>query len=223
VAGANIVAALVGGIVVAQMYFLVLYLQEVSGESPLHAALLTLPIPFAAFVSTVSSARLAGRFGARNVLIVVPLFGVVGHLWWSRLGPGDPYVTAILLPVLVATVGSACCFVPMTLTATRTVAVADHGLASGLLNAFRQVGAAVVLAALATIAASRTTALIGQGVGQADALARGYDRGLVLCAVGSLLITLTAALIVPPDRAGREVAATRNREVALEVAGDRRL
>ena len=198
-AGANLISWLLGGVIVSQVVLISLFLQQVNGESPLRAGMLLLPISAVALPAAFLAGRLVRSVGSRMILIVGPLFGAAGLLWLGQLGEGDPYL-ALLVPGLVSTAGIACCFVPVTIAGTRGVAPRDQGLISGLLQSFRQVGAAVCLAALVTVAASQSTALVGEGLGRAAALAGGYDRAFLVAAGLSMMMSLTALLLLPSDR-----------------------
>jgi EmrB/QacA subfamily drug resistance transporter len=210
-AGADMIAFLFGGLITAQLFFWSLYLQQADHYTPLHAGVALLLPSSAALVSSLLSGRIVGRVGPRAILIVGPLFAAGGGLWIAQLRAGDSFLVHFGLPAIVCVMGSACCFVPMTMCATAGVAPAEAGLASGLLNSSRQIGAALFLAILATVATSHTSALLrgsGPHPSRAEALTSGFDRGLLLTAVLSLVIVIVAATVLPklPPR-GSPVAA----------------
>jgi hypothetical protein len=117
-------------------------------------------------------------------------------------------------------VGTACCFVPMTMCATAGVAARDAGLASGLLNSSRQIGSALFLAILATVATSETASILRSpghgGKTLAQAMASGYDRGLLLTGVLALGISLVGATVIP--RLPKRQADAEAAGVAVESA-----
>ena len=198
-AGANAIAWLLGGVLVTQIVLVSLFLQEVDGESPLRTAMLLLPISVAATPAALAAGRLVRAVGPRAVLIAGPLLGAAGLLRLAWLQDGDSYV-ALLLGAVVSTVGIAFCFVPLTMAGTRDIPLRDHGLVSGLFNSFRHVGAAVCLAVLITVAASRSATLAVDGASRAAALAGGYNRAFLIAAGFSGLMSLTAFLVLPSDR-----------------------
>ncbi len=211
--GANAIAMLLGGVITAQIFFMSLYLQQVNGYSPLHAGVVLLAPTCCAFVSSIVTGKLVGRVGPRAILIGGPVLGALGSLWLAQLEAGDSAIH-LILPALPTVLGCASCFVPMTMSATAGVEMRDAGLASGLINSSRQVGAAVGLAALVTVATSHTVSLLHRGATSApEALTRGYDRGFVITAGMALAMAVIAAVVLPriPTRA-------RAQEEAAEVA-----
>jgi MFS family permease len=105
----------------------------------------------------------------------------VNGTYWSEIFPG----------VAVMSIGMGLTFVPLTLLATTNVSNEDAGLASGIFNTSQQIGGALGLAVLSTLAASRTANLSAQGIGRAEALTRGFH---VAFAVGAAF--LAAGLVV---------------------------
>ncbi len=198
-AGADAISFLLGGLIIGQLFFLSLFLQQVNGYSPLHAGLALLLPTSAALAASLISGRIVGRVGPRAILTVGPFFCFLGSIWLSRVQAGDSFLWHVGVPSVICVFGTACCFVPMTMCATAGVASRDAGLASGLLNSTRQIGGALFLAILATVAASRTAAVLGSSPGTTvpQALADGYDRGLLLTGVLALGIAVIAATVIP--------------------------
>lgn len=199
--GANIVSFLLGGTLTAYIFFLSLYIQQVNGYSPLKAGIAILPATMGSLSASLVAGRLVGRIGPRVLLTAGPLIGAGGLFWMAQLAPNDAYATHILVPSVLVGFGLAICFVPMTIAATAGVAMSDAGLASGLINTSRQIGAAVGLAALATVAISRTNhALFGHRLTRAlkqTALTAGYDRAFLAGAVIAVLMALVALFVIP--------------------------
>jgi EmrB/QacA subfamily drug resistance transporter len=195
--GANLIMILIGAVMFSLFFFLSQYLQDVQGYSPLRTGFAFLPMPLAIIIGTQLSSRLVDRLGARPLLIVGPLISAAGLLLLSRLHTNSSYALHIGLPGAIITFGIGMSFVPVTLSAVGGVGRRDAGLASGLINTTRQIGGSVGLAALLTIAASRTHAVAGSGplVAQTE----GYTRAF---AVSSLLLVAAAvvALVVLPRR-----------------------
>ena len=88
-------------------------------------------------------------------------------MWLAQADAGDSFLTHVGMPSLICVIGTACCFVPMTMCATAGVHPRDAGLASGLLNSSRQVGGALFLAILVTVALSETEAAAHGGASPA--------------------------------------------------------
>ncbi len=135
-----------------------------------------------------------------------------GLAWLSQLSAGDGYFASVFGPLLLVGLGLGLSFVPMTIAATSDVPMQQAGLASGLLNTSRQVGGAVGLAAMATVAAA------------ASSPTAGYDRAFWISAA-ALGVGAVLALILPsrpkPERQAGDwpIATARARVVADYIAG----
>ncbi len=195
--GADITAFLLGGVIIGQIFFLSQYLQNVNGYTPEHAGLVMLIPTSGAFVASLAAGWLVSRVGPRAILVVGPLFCFGGSIWLAQLNAGDSFLVHVGIPSLLCVIGTACCFVPQTMCATAGVAPGEAGLASGLLNSSRQIGSALFLAILATVALSETKDAAHGGAGAAQALAQGYDRGLLITGFLALGISLVAAGVLP--------------------------
>ncbi len=209
-AAANAVALAVGAVLFSVSFFLSLFLQQVDGYSALRTGAAFLPQALVVLVTSLSASRLVRRIGPRTMLQAGPLVAAGGLVWLSQLQAGDGYLADMLGPFLLVGVGLGMCFVPMTLAATAGVAREQQGLASGIVNTSRFVGGSLGLAALATLATSRTAHLLAAGGQSAShlrehALAAGYDRAFIVAAV---ICVAAAALgrVVPGTRRGREAA-----------------
>ena len=130
----------------------------------------------------------------------------VAVFWLSRLDADSSYLGSLLAPLLLVGASIGVTFVPLTLAATMGVPPAESGLASGLLNTSRQVGGALGLAVLATIATTATHRAAGQGATHLAALTHGYTRGFLVIAALSVLGAVCAAFLAParPARAQAE-------------------
>lgn len=136
-----------------QGFVLVLFLQQLSGYSPLKSGLATLPVTLVMFALSGQVGRLSMRFGSRLFMGVGPLVCAVGQLWLMRLTPGFDYWTALLPPVLVFAIGLTLIVAPLTATVLADADDQDAGIASGVNNAIARIagllGIAVVGAAIA--------------------------------------------------------------------------
>jgi EmrB/QacA subfamily drug resistance transporter len=144
--GANAAAMCLGGAALSMWFLLSLYLQQGLGYSPLRAGLSFLPMSLTILACTQAASRLAARVGSGRMLTFgLTLLGA-GLVLFARAG-------GLLVPSLLCAAGIGCSFVSATITATTGVRLQDSGLASGLVNTSFQMGGAVGLAVLATIAA----------------------------------------------------------------------
>jgi EmrB/QacA subfamily drug resistance transporter len=149
---ASFAMMLVIGIAMFSMfYFLTQYLQNVLGWSPVRTGVGFLPMTLGIIVAAGLTSRYVGRVGIRVPLLVGPLMAAIGMLWISRITVTSTYLD-ILGPLVLIALGMGFAFVPLTLTAVSGVKPHEAGLASALLNTMQQVGGALGLAVLATIA-----------------------------------------------------------------------
>ncbi len=212
--GANLIMMLLGSVMFSLFFFLSQFLQDVQGYSPLHAGFAFLPMPLAIIVGTQLSARLVGRFGSRTLLTVAPLIASVGLVLLSRVHAGSSYALHIGLPGAIVTFGVGMAFVPITLSATAGVARRDAGLASGLINTTRQIGGSIGLAALLTLAASRTHADAASGIRAAQTagytLAFAVSAGLLIVGAAIAVAVLPAVVRPPVDGEPKEAASVHS-------------
>jgi predicted MFS family arabinose efflux permease len=196
VSGANLVMLCLGGGFFAFWFFLSLYMQNVLGYSPLESGLAFVPMALAIVVGAQVGSRLVPRVGTRPMLIVGPAVAAVSVLWLSRITADGTYLSALLGPSVLGPLGIGLAFTPIAFAATSGAPREQAGLASGLLNTTRrQVGGAIGLAALATIATDRTAAPL-PAASTASALTSGYARAFAASAV-ILFLAAAAAFLLP--------------------------
>ena len=180
VRAANVVMFLVAAGLFAMFYFTTLYFQRVLGYSALEAGLAFLPFTAGVIIGAGLSQGLVRRLGAREVPLIGMPMAILGLLLFVRLQPDGSYVTDVLPGIVLASIGMGMTFVPITLIATSGISHDDAGLASGLYNTSQQIGGALGLAILATLAveaADDTLTGLGrepQPADQAQALVDGF-------------------------------------------------
>ncbi len=204
---ANGIAMTIGAALFGMCFFVSLYLQQVAGFSPLRAGLAILPAGIMTLAGSLTAPRLIARIGARRQLILGPALSAAGLLWMSCLSFGDGYAAHMLVPLAIFGLGIGITFVPMTLTATAGVAPSQAGLAAGLVNTTRQIGGAVGLAVLATLAASATRTSLSTAHPIQQALTAGYDRAFLAAGL-FLLAGAGLALLIPSRKPAPGPAAT---------------
>jgi EmrB/QacA subfamily drug resistance transporter len=207
--GANAVQALVSAAFLSFFFLASLDLERVLGYGPLALGLGFLPVAVVMGIFSVRfSAGLVIRFGAYRVAIAGQVV-VALALFMVALGPEHVvYARDLLLPMALLGLGGGLSMPALTQIAMSDASPADSGVASGLLNTSGQVGGALGLAVLATIAAARTGALSGAGTAALPALAGGYHAAwLVAACTVVLTIGITVATLRP-----------RAEEFALEQA-----
>jgi EmrB/QacA subfamily drug resistance transporter len=185
--------ALTGAGFLSMFFLTAIFLQQVRGDSALRAGVEFLPMGGAAIASAVLATPLIHRFGTRPVQIAGTLLGAAGLLLLSRADATGSYASQILPGTVLFGVGIIVVSVPAQIAAVVEVKDTDAGAASGVFTAFQQVGGAVGLAVVTTLATSRTTHALAAGTSQSDALVAGFHRGLLVAAAfcaGTFLVTL---------------------------------
>jgi EmrB/QacA subfamily drug resistance transporter len=181
------------------LFFPTLYMQQVLGYSPIKTGLAYLPWPITLVAATALGQRLIPRFGARPMLGVGLTVAAAGLFLLSRIPEGGSYAADILPGFLLSAAGTGLAYATLYLLATAGVRNEEAGLASGIISSAQQLGSVVGLAALASVAASRTSSLEGAGGSSADhthALVAGFQRGLLVASVLALAAAALAILTV---------------------------
>jgi MFS family permease len=191
----NAVTTIVASIAFSEFFLLTLYLQDVLHYSAVETGLAFSAIALTIAVVSNIAQSLVTRFGPRGVLTVGLLLVTVSLVLIARLPvPGD-YTVDLLGPFVLNGIGFALCFIPVTIAGLAGVPPAQAGAASGLLNTSRQVGGAVGLAVVNTIAAG-SVAEGGAG------LAHGYRVSLLVLGCLALLgAVLSSTLLAPSPEA----------------------
>jgi EmrB/QacA subfamily drug resistance transporter len=203
---ANLVMLLLSGALFAMWFFVSLYLQEVRAYTPLSTGYAFIPQTLAIIVGAQISSRLVLRFGPRPLLVIGGLLAAGGLAWFSELGVHTYYWSGFFVPSVLMTLGLGLSFTPLAYAATAGVLPQEAGLASGLVNTSRQIGGAIGLAALTTVATSRTISA-AVSTSRLQALTDGYTLAFHIGA-GIALGAAIAALLVParPSAAGSQAA-----------------
>jgi MFS family permease len=209
--GANIVGLLVGASLFSAFFFISLYMQQVLGYSAIKAGLSYLPLTAAIMLSAAIGSQLVTRFGFKPILATGMLSIAIGLGWFSQVSVGGGFLTDVLGPSLFMAVGLGFAFVTTTIAAVSGVEEREAGLASGLINTSQQIGGALGLAVLATIANSRTDDVMaasgGDPSGLANALTEGFQSAFAAGA-GIALVGLVLTLVLIRSRDSRAHAET---------------
>jgi len=188
VRAANVTMFLVAAGLFAMFFFNTLYLQRVLGYSPLQAGIAFLPFTAGIIVSAGLASTFAPRIGVRPVAAVGMLLTAGGLLLLTQLPVDGSYLANVLPSILLSSLGMGAVFMPLTLVATTGLKNEDQGLASGLFNTSQQIGGALGLAILSTIATSKTASAGGTST---EALVVGFHW-----AFGVGAVIMLAALVV---------------------------
>ncbi|PZT77111.1 MULTISPECIES: MFS transporter [unclassified Streptomyces] len=132
-------------------FFIVLFVQNVLGYSPIESGLAFLPVTVAIIIGAGLSQRFLPVLGPKPFMITGSALAGAGLFWLTFITPGSSYVAGVLGPILVFSFGMGLNFVTLTLTAVSGVAQHEAGAASSLLNASQQVGGSLGLSILVTV------------------------------------------------------------------------
>jgi len=185
-------------------FFASLYVQEILGYSPLKAGFAFLPLTGGIVVGAGVAQQLIRRLGVRDVSVIGIGLAAAGLALLTQLPVHGSYSADLLPAFLPLSIGLGLTFVPITLLATGGVKGDDAGVASGLFNTAQQVGGALGLAILATLAANRTTSLlhgVGAGKSTSAALAARVAGYHVAFAAAAMMLAAGAVIMATMLRA----------------------
>jgi predicted MFS family arabinose efflux permease len=200
-------------------FFLSRYMQQVLGYSALKAGLSYLPLALAIIASAGGASVLVTKLGFKPVLLGGMGLIAVALVWFAQVPADGSYVSDLLGPMILAAVGLGFAFVPVTIAAVSNISADDSGLASGLINTSQQVGGALGLAVLGTIASSRTNDLVASANGNplapsADALTEGFQVAF-LAGAGFAVLGIIATLILVRGSDSRAIVGANPAELPM--------
>jgi EmrB/QacA subfamily drug resistance transporter len=205
VAGANVIQALTVAGMFGMFFLGVLYLQKVLGYDALQTGLAFLPTTIVIGALSVRySERLIMRFGARTTLLPGLVLIAAGLALFARVPVEGDYLVDVLPSTLLLGTGVGAAFPALMTLAMSGATQSDAGLASGLVNTTVQVGAAVGLAVLATLSATRSGALVESGASIPAALTGGYQLAFLIGAGLVAIAFAVAVTVLKPEREAEE-------------------
>lgn len=202
----TLVLGLNGGAFLSMFFLTALFLQQAKGLSALETGLQFLPMGIAAIVGALVATQLLPRFGTRPVQVVSALVAVGGLLLLARATADGSYATELLPGFVLYGLGIMGVGVPAQISALSEIDHEDAGAASGVINTGYQVGGALGLAIISSLATAAATASLADGASPVTALADGYERGLLLTAALGLGILALAAVSRQLKPSAEEVA-----------------
>ena len=212
--GANVVGLLIGMSLFSMFFFISLYLQQVLGFSALETGLAYLPLSIFIILSAGAASQLVTRLGFKPPLTAGLVLIAIGLLWFSRVDPGGSYVGDVLFPSLIVAVGLGFSFVPVTIAAVTGTSPAEAGLASGLINTSQQIGGALGVAILASVANSVTN---GSTLAPGAALTEGFQAAFLVGAGFAVAGAILTQVLIS-SRDSREMVAKAKAGEAPAVA-----
>jgi EmrB/QacA subfamily drug resistance transporter len=208
VSAANIAGLVLGTVTFSMFLMLTLYMQQVLGFSPMKTGVAYLAVAGTAIVWSAVAAQLVNRVGVKPTIAAGMTLLTVGLLYFTQVSVGGSYVGDLLPGFLIIAAGLGFSFVPISIAALAGVQPAEAGLASGLFNTSQQIGGALGIAALSTIATTTTNDAVASGTALPTALTDGFEAafiwGGVIAAVG-ILATLVLVRRKDLETAAEEV------------------
>jgi MFS family permease len=148
--------------------------------------------------STVA-AQVVNRVGVKPTIVAGMTFLTVGLLYFTQVSVGGSYASDLLPGLLLIAAGLGFSFVPISIAALAGVAPSEAGLASGLFNTSQQIGGALGIAALSTIATTTTSGEVASGAALPNALTSGFEAAFIWGAAVAAVGILVALILVRPD------------------------
>ena len=179
VSGANVSGFILGTAMFSMFLMLTLYMQQVLGYSAMKAGVAYLAVALSAIVWSAFAAQLVTRIGVKPVLVAGMTMLTAGLVYFTQVSVGGSYIGDLLPGFLLIGIGIGFSFVPISIAALAGVQSSEAGLASGLINTSQQVGGALGIAALSTIATSRTEAAVASGTALPSALVDGFSAAFL--------------------------------------------
>jgi EmrB/QacA subfamily drug resistance transporter len=196
--GANVVGLLTGASLFSMFFFISLYMQNVLQFSAIKAGLSYLPLAVSIVIAAGVASQLVTKVGFKPVMATGMALIAAGLAWFSQISVDGSFLGDVLGPSLLAAVGLGFSFVPVTIAAVSGVEPRQAGLASGLINTSQQVGGALGLAILSTVAFTQidNAASAAGGAPSLAALTAGYSDAFLVGAGIALLGLLASLLLV---------------------------
>jgi EmrB/QacA subfamily drug resistance transporter len=214
VSGANVAGFILGTALFSMFLMLTLYMQQVLGYSPMRTGVAYLAVAGTAIIWSTVAAQLVTRIGVKPVLVTGMASLTAGLTYFTQVSVGGSYVGDLLPGFLLTGLGIGFSFVPISIAALAGVGNSEAGLASGLFNTSQQIGGALGIAALSTIATSRTGDAVASGSALPDALVSGFTGAFAAGVVVAALGVVAAVTLIRRD----ELESVPEAEPVLDMA-----
>jgi EmrB/QacA subfamily drug resistance transporter len=194
--GANVAGLILGTATFSMFLMLTLYMQQVLGYSAMKTGVAYLAVAGTAIFWSFLAANLVTRIGVKPVLVAGMAFLTAGVAYFTQVSVGGSYVGDLLPGFLLISIGLGFSFVPISIAALAGVQPSEAGLASGLINTSQQIGGALGVAILSTIATSTTDDAVAAGDPVPVALTDGFEAAFIAGAAIALVGVLVSIFIV---------------------------
>ena len=214
VSGANVAGFILGTATFSLFLMLTLYMQQVLGYSPMKTGVAYLAVAGGAIFTSAIAAQLVTRIGVKPALVIGMTSLTAGLVYFTQVSVHGSYLGDLLPGFLLIAVGLGFSFVPISIAALAGIQPAEAGLASGLINTSQQIGGALGIAALSTIATSRTSNALASGSSQAVALVDGFHGAFIAGVIIAGLGIVAALALIRRD----ELEQVQEAEPAFDLA-----
>jgi EmrB/QacA subfamily drug resistance transporter len=218
VSGANVAGFIMGTAMFSMFLMLTLYMQQVLGYSPMKTGVAYLAVAGTAIVWSAVAAQLVTRVGVKPVLVIGMAMLTTGLVFFTQVSVDGTYVRDLLPGFLVIGVGIGFSFVPISIAALAGVRPAEAGLASGLINTSQQIGGALGIAVLSTIATTATEDSLVSGAILPQALVDGFSSAFQVGAIVAAAGLVAALTLIRRDELVSPVPVIVEDEPLLDAA-----
>jgi EmrB/QacA subfamily drug resistance transporter len=219
VAGANIAGFILGTALFSMFLMLTLYMQQVLGYSPLKTGVAYIAVAGGSIVWAMVAQMLVTRVGVKPVLVTGMSLLTIGMLYFTQVSVEGSYLGDLLPGFLVIAVGMAFSFVSISIAALAGIPAKQAGIASGLINTSQQIGGALGIAVLSSVAVAHTTSATKAGDAVPQALTSGFQAAFwVGAGVAAVGVVAALALIRRDELAAAPAYEPEQEEALLEAA-----
>ena len=216
--GANVAGFILGTSLFSMFLMLTLYMQQVLGYSAMKTGVSYLAVAGTAIIWSAVASQLVTRIGVKPVLVVGMGMLTAGLLYFTQVSVGGSYVSDLLPGFLLTGVGIGFSFVPISIAALAGVKAAEAGLASGLINTSQQIGGALGIAALSTIATSQTQDSLVSGSVLPQAMVDGFSSAFLVGAIVAALGVVAALTLIRSNELETDTVPAPETELVLDAA-----
>ena len=216
--GANVAGFILGTSLFSMFLMLTLYMQQVLGYSAMKTGVSYLAVAGTAIIWSAVASQLVTRIGVKPVLVVGMGMLTAGLLYFTQVSVGGSYVGDLLPGFLMTGVGIGFSFVPISIAALAGVKAAEAGLASGLINTSQQIGGALGIAALSTIATSQTQDSLVSGSVLPQAMVDGFSSAFLVGAIVAALGVVAALTLIRSNELETDSVPAPEAELVLDAA-----
>jgi EmrB/QacA subfamily drug resistance transporter len=203
VSGANVAGFILGTALFSMFLMLTLYMQQVLGYSAMKTGVAYLTVAGTSIVWATVASQLVTRVGVKPVLVTGMSLLTVGLLYFTQVSVGGSYLGDLLPGFLLTAMGMAFSFVSISIAALAGIESRDAGLASGLINTSQQIGGALGIAILSSVAVAHTSSAARAGDPVPVALTAGFHAAFwVGAAVAAAGVLASVVLIRRDELAG---------------------